>query len=87
MVTGLAWLDDKNFVTIGVKHIKFWTLNGRNVTGKRGTGAGNNFIPLTAVTVAEGIAITGTAKGALCCWKGGSAGKVLNKNILAHSSP
>jgi hypothetical protein len=32
---------------------------------------------LTSVTTAEGVAITGNAKGGLCAWKGGSAGKVI----------
>lgn len=31
-----AWSSNTEFVTCGIKHIKFWTLNGRNAKGVRG---------------------------------------------------
>ncbi len=37
-VTGLAWKEGgTEFVTIGAKMIKFWTLNGRNASAKKGS--------------------------------------------------
>lgn len=26
-----AWVDDNNFVTVGIKHYKFWTITGRRI--------------------------------------------------------
>ena len=31
-VTDMAFKNDSEFVTIGLKHIKFWTVKGRNLT-------------------------------------------------------
>ena len=36
-VNCVAWKSETEFCTVGNKHIKFWTLNGRNVSGKMGT--------------------------------------------------
>ena len=77
MVTGLAWINDKEFVTIGVKHIKFWTINGRNVTAKKGSTGGEALIPLTSVAVVNGTTVTGTFKGEISTWKAGSMGKAV----------
>lgn len=35
-VSAILWSSNNEFVSTGVKHIKFWTLNGRNVVDKRG---------------------------------------------------
>jgi hypothetical protein len=32
-VNGVAWASEDEFTTVGNKHVKFWTLNGRNVKG------------------------------------------------------
>jgi hypothetical protein len=35
-VNAIAWKDNEEFVTCGNKHIKFWKLSGRNISGKMG---------------------------------------------------
>jgi microtubule-associated protein-like 6 len=35
-VNGAAWASEDEFATCGNKHIKFWKISGRNVSGKMG---------------------------------------------------
>ena len=31
-INGLAWKNDSEFISVGDRHVKFWTLNGRNMS-------------------------------------------------------
>jgi len=31
-INGLAWKKDCEFISVGDRHVKFWTLNGRNMS-------------------------------------------------------
>lgn len=31
MIIDLKWVDEENFVTIGVKHYKYWTVKGKGI--------------------------------------------------------
>jgi len=83
-VTGCAWSPTavNEFVTIGMKVIKFWVLSGRNVSSKIGKmDANDKLFPFTSVTYAfKGIVVTGSASGDIATWNGGAAGK----KIQAH---
>jgi len=58
-VTCITWTSRNNFVTVGIKHIKFWTLNGRNIKAKKGRGRG-----IGAVVFAfDTTVVTGNNKG------------------------
>lgn len=78
-VTGVAWspVSPNEFVTVGAKVIKFWVLNGRNVSSKIGKMDKNDkLFPFTCVTYAfKGVVVTGSASGAVVLWNGGAAGK------------
>ena len=39
-VNGFAWKNDNEFATVGMKHIKFWTLTGRNLKSTMGQQSG-----------------------------------------------
>lgn len=84
-VSAVAWKNDQVFVTVGPKHIKFWTLNGRNLTGKRGVfGQQNKQEPLVSVTFAytnNQYCVTGSKSGNLYLWTGEAA----NKPLKAHN--
>lgn len=43
-VNALIWTSDKEFVTTGAGHIKFWTLAGNNLKSKNGSTGGGSFI-------------------------------------------
>lgn len=78
-VTGIACspTSPNEFVTVGAKVIKFWTLNGRNASSKIGKmDANDKLIPFTCVAyTSKGVVVTGSASGDMALWNGGSAGK------------
>ena len=84
-VTGVAWKNDTQFVTIGPKHIKFWTLTGRNLMAKRGIfGQQQKQEPLVSVTYAYAnnqYCVTGSKSVNIYLWNGDSA----NKPFKAHN--
>lgn len=36
-VFDVCWKDETEFATVGMKHVKFFTLNGSNLTATKGT--------------------------------------------------
>ena len=84
-VTAVSWKNDQTFVTVGPKHIKFWSISGRNVNGKRGVfGGQTKQEPLVSATFAyqnNQYCVTGSKSGNLYVWTGESAGKP----IKAHN--
>lgn len=84
-VTAVAWKSETQFVTIGPKHIKFWSLSGRNLNSKRGVfGQQSKQEPLVSVTYAYSnnqYCVTGSKSGNIYLWNGESA----NKPLKAHN--
>ncbi len=78
-VTTCEFKSDTEFITCGVKHVKFWSLNGLNLTGTRGLMGNGNFEPqlCAAFAFAGKTCVTGSSKGNLVIWAGRSAGKRL----------
>eukprot|EP00049_Salpingoeca_infusionum_P015006 m.287561 g.287561 ORF g.287561 m.287561 type:complete len:1929 (-) comp15790_c5_seq3:4131-9917(-) len=70
--------DPNQFVTVGVKHIKFWSQKGASFTGKRGVfgKAGKQETMLSAVPGDEQTVYTGGASGSIYVWKGTQLQKV-----------
>jgi len=82
-VLGADWKDEIEFITVGLKHIKLWTLNGRNLTSQKGVYGS---VPKEAHLVAcyafnKKTCVSGDAKGNLVTWSGRSA----TKAIKAHN--
>lgn len=83
-------------VTVGVKHIKFWTLEGGLLKGRKGTlGLKTEAQPITCVAFVRsltrdaeewghGYAVTGLHDGGVCIWKSAAAYKVMK---AAHKGP
>ncbi|KRX05725.1 WD40-repeat-containing domain [Pseudocohnilembus persalinus] len=68
-VNGSSWQDNKNFVTVGNRHVKFWNINGRNLQCKIGTFLNkNSFEPQTCVLYNQSVCISGGAQGNLFVW-------------------
>ena len=71
-VNAVAWRNQTEFVSCGNKHVKFWTLDGRNLKCKVGTLARKVFeAQTTAVyinTGSQAVCITGGAGGNLYIW-------------------
>mmetsp|Transcript_585 Transcript_585/g.629 ORF Transcript_585/g.629 Transcript_585/m.629 type:complete len:117 (+) Transcript_585:867-1217(+) len=61
----------EEFTTVGPKHIKFWTLNGRPKNGV--FGGSNKMTSLSCVVYDEkGQAFTGALNGSIYKWNSGS---------------
>jgi microtubule-associated protein-like 6 len=76
-VFAAEWKNNNEFATVGLKHVKFFTLNGSNLTGKKGTFKS---VPSTAICCCHWAFggekfLTGTPKGVLLAWSGNSASK------------
>lgn len=84
-VTDVCFKDNNEFLTIGTKHIKWWTLHGSNLTCKRGKWSAEKAEPLVSVTIAftQKICCTGSINGKLLVWSGHSCAK---NRIDAHDN-
>jgi len=84
VVTSCEFKSDTEFVTTGVKHVKFWTFAGINCTPKRGImGAGQFEAQICAAFAFVGkTCVTGSAKGSLVVWGGSS----VSQKVPAHKS-
>ncbi|XP_078612841.1 echinoderm microtubule-associated protein-like 6 [Branchiostoma floridae x Branchiostoma japonicum] len=87
-IFGVQWnpYDSARFVTIGIKHIKFWTLSGNSFTSRRGIFGSAGEIN-TMVSVAHGSTpedvYTGAPSGQVYVWRGNN----LARTVQAHSGP
>jgi len=63
----------QNLVTCGEKHVKFWTMKGRNLKSKKGIfGKLGKIQTVLSIGFAGGKTVTGTASGHLYVWEGRS---------------
>lgn len=83
-VLDASWKDESEFATCGVKHVKFFTLNGINLTMSRGLyGAAGSVTPTICCKYAfnDKVLLTGGPSGDLHIWQG----RTLSKSIKAHT--
>ncbi|RDD40098.1 Echinoderm microtubule-associated protein-like 6 [Trichoplax sp. H2] len=85
--------SNSHFVTVGVKHVKFWTVAGGALLGKRGVfgqGAGEDLSNLkmqTMLSIAfapNNVTYTGAMSGDVYVWSGNQLARVISK---AHTGP
>ena len=86
-IFGISWnpYSGDQLVTVGVKHIKFWSAVGGGFTSKRGV-FGKKGKPTTMLCVeygAEGVCFTGGADGHIYHWNGST----LTKTVEGHKGP
>lgn len=81
-VTALSYKNDTEFMTCGLKHVKFYTVNGKNVKALRGTletsQQSESFI---CGVYAGNLAVCGTHTGNLIPFNGTASGK----SVQAHT--
>ncbi|GAB5573088.1 echinoderm microtubule-associated protein-like 5 isoform X3 [Prionailurus iriomotensis] len=80
--------SDSQFVSVGVKHVKFWTLAGRALLSKKGlvsTLEDARMQTMLAVAFgANNLTFTGTISGDVCVWKD----HILCRTVArAHNGP
>ncbi|KAI8515105.1 Echinoderm microtubule-associated protein-like 5, partial [Branchiostoma belcheri] len=87
-IFGVQWnpYDSARFVTIGIKHIKFWTMSGNSFTSKRGifgsAGEINSMVSVAHGGTPEDV-FTGAPSGQVYVWRGNN----LARTVQAHSGP
>ncbi|XP_064621338.1 echinoderm microtubule-associated protein-like 6 [Lineus longissimus] len=85
--------SDSHFVTVGVQHVKFWTVAGSTLVGKKGvigevvTASGDPAKMQTMLCVAFGannVTFTGAMSGDVYLWKDNTLARVIHK---VHTGP
>lgn len=73
-----AWKDEDEFVIAGVKEVKFFTMKGSRIDGKKGLFGKMGSMPICSCAYAfKGDLVTGTSKGKALRW----AGRKVSKEI------
>uniref|UniRef100_A0A8C6PPX7 EMAP like 5 n=1 Tax=Nothobranchius furzeri TaxID=105023 RepID=A0A8C6PPX7_NOTFU len=80
--------SDTHFVSVGIKHVRFWTLAGRALLSKKGVLSSLEDARMqTMLSVAFGannLTFTGTISGDVCVWKEHILVRIVAK---AHTGP
>lgn len=69
VIMKLGWISNDQFVSVGIRHFKYWTFDSGKLKGKDG----NN--PVYFVSLAIGsdkTVLTGASHGTIYSWKGNS---------------
>lgn len=72
-----AWKNDKEFAIAGVKEIKFFTISGSRIDGKKGLFGKIGGMPICSCAFFNNDLVTGTSKGKALRW----AGRKVTKEI------
>lgn len=77
-----AFKNETEFITVGLKHIKFWNFKGRNLSAQKGVFGSVPSESLLTLCIAfeNQIVFTGDAKGNIIQWMGRNA----SKSVKAH---
>lgn len=72
-----AFKNETEFITVGLKHIKFWSFQGRNLTAQKGVFGSVPSESLLTLCIAfdNQSVFTGDAKGNIISWTGRNASK------------
>ncbi len=65
VILNLQWVNNHEFVTIGVKHYMYWTCQG-NKLSRRDSRARDTYV---SIATDGDIILTGGSKGSLTHWK------------------
>merc|ERR1711871_480849 len=93
-VLDLLFKSENEIIIVGVKHAKFFSLNGRRLKGKKGIfGKKGKIQPILCVASLGTNVVTGQADGTLYLWQGRNCqmktekAKRHNGKILGHAGP
>ena len=76
---------ENSLVTVGVKHIKFWTLCGNSLTAKKGVFGklGEIQSQLCVAFGPDDVTFSGTMKGEIYAWKGNNLQRVIEGHTVS----
>lgn len=69
---GLKWVSDNSFVSVGLKHFKFWEFDGKSVKGSSGSFGKSNCNLICSIEASKEKVYTGVADGSILVWGGKS---------------
>lgn len=77
VILKVGWIGDDEFVTVGIRHFKHWTIKGNKMSGRDGTDPAN----LVSLAIKDGKILTGASQGAIYSWtkNSGKLAKTLRK--------
>ena len=85
LIVDIAMKDDNEFITVGVRHYKLWTLNNGVLGGKNGKFGKNKCSDrVVNCTAFKNNYITGTLKGEVLIWNSTSISKIISDK---HEGP
>lgn len=70
VITKIVWVNNNEFVSVGINHFKYWTIDGKSLTGKESRKRGN-FVSV-AYDEENKKVFTGGSKGSILPWRGSS---------------
>lgn len=77
-IVDIAMKNDTEFVTVGVRHFKAWTMNSGTLKGKNGSFQKGKYSNMVVnCTFYKDTCITGTIKGEVLIWSGNSVTKCI----------
>uniref|UniRef100_A0AAZ1XHH1 HELP domain-containing protein n=1 Tax=Oreochromis aureus TaxID=47969 RepID=A0AAZ1XHH1_OREAU len=76
--------SDTHFVSVGIKHVRFWTLAGRALLSKKGVLSTLEDISADLFSFQNNLTFTGTISGDVCVWKEHILVRIVAK---AHTGP
>jgi microtubule-associated protein-like 6 len=82
LIVDIKFKSDTEFVSVGPKHYKFWTINNKNLASQKGNfGANCNMVSCVAFNNDD--VIVGAADGSVQFWKGPACGKAFKMHSKA----
>ena len=81
-IVDIEWISDSNFVTVGLRHFKNWTLKSNKLLGKRGTFLKGSSDRLVSAKRFMNKILCGSVKGELQIWTGNNCSKVIKLNKI-----
>lgn len=69
VILKLGWVNDSEFVSVGIKHFKYWTVDGSNLSVK--DGKTQEILVSLAIDKSKGTVLVGGSGGKIYSCKGG----------------
>ena len=70
VITKIVWINSNEFVSVGINHYKYWTLDGKKLSGKESRKRGN-FVSVAYDEESKKV-FTGGSKGSILPWRNSS---------------
>ena len=64
VILKVGWIDEDEFVTVGIRHFKHWVIKGTKMSGRDGNNPGN----LVSLAIGKGKILTGASHGTIYSW-------------------